>query len=138
MARTDMFQQQHSEMAEIVTAISGRLDTATLANEAREVVSLLAQLGGKLKMHLAAEDKSLYPAMFSSSNSEASQAAKKFMDEMGGLKGAFDQYSSKWRSYVAVQNDPAGFATETKSIFAALKDRVQREDKELYPLADKI
>ena len=55
---------------------------------------------------------------------------------MGGLGKVFSNYNDKWQ-VSAIRKDTAGFASETQGVFAALTQRIKRENTELYPLADK-
>lgn len=138
MARTDSFKQQHKELLELVKQITHRLDPATLPQNAAEVRSTLSALAGKLVVHLSMEDKNLYPVMINSNDENAKKTAQSYMDEMGTLAASFKEYTQKWPSPQAIQNDPAGFCTETKAVFQAIGQRIGREESTLYPLADKI
>lgn len=139
MSATMMYRKQHVELVEVVQAITGKLDEAGLSNGgAQEATELLSQLAGKLLVHLAAEDYDLYPKMIESSDSEVSSTARKFQDEMGGLKSAFQEYYTAWNKPAAIQGNPAGFIEQTKGVFEALGARVEKENTILYPLADRI
>jgi iron-sulfur cluster repair protein YtfE (RIC family) len=134
-----MYRKQHAELVEIVQAMAGKLDQASLANSgATEMTALLKVLAGKLLVHLAAEDYDLYPKLIASSNRETSTTAKQFQDEMGGLKGAFKEYYQAWGSAEAIQGDPGTFIEQTQGVFEALGTRVERENTILYPLADTL
>jgi hypothetical protein len=131
MSFTDKFRQQHVEILGIV----GELNDKLKAKEDAQVLrSVLSNLAGKLNFHLAMEDKALYPRIMTK-DAKAKAMATKFMDEMGGLGDAFAAYNSKWQT-AAIRKDPAGFADETRKVFAALGKRIARENAELYPLAD--
>ncbi len=99
--------------------------------------TLLSGLAGKLSVHLAMEDKALYPRMIEANHADSKALAQKFMNEMGGLGDAFSAYNKKWQASM-IGSDPAGFAKETQAVFGALARRIEREDNELYPLADQI
>ena len=132
MGFTDKFRIHHNEIlgvaGQIVDELKGKADASALR-------MLLSNLAGKLNFHLAVEDKSLYPRMMEMKDSEANALATKFMNEMGGLGQAFTAYNSKW-TLSAIRADGAGFANETRTVFAALTQRIARENRELYPLAD--
>lgn len=138
MARTDSFKEQHKEMLELVKQINHKLDPAALAKDAVEVRSILSALAGKLLVHLAMEDKNLYPVMLGSSDENAKKMAQSFIDEMGTLATTFKSYTTKWASPQLIQADSAGFCNETKAVFQALGQRIGKEEANLYPLADKV
>ena len=133
MSFTDKFRTQHNEILQIAKEM-----TAELKGEADPAIlrKLLSNLAGKLNFHLAMEDQALYPRLMDRKDSDTRQLAKKFMDEMGGLGKVFTTYNDKWQ-VSAIRKDPAGFLSETQTVFAALTKRIARENTELYPLADK-
>ena len=138
MVSTTAFQEQHNELVQIVTEISGYLEGTKAQDNAKTVSSLLNRLTGKLKIHLRMEDTVLYPKMIESSHDEASKIAKQFQDEMGDLSKAYLDYAGKWNAPQKIEVDSDGFITETKAVFAALAKRIERENNDLYPLAAQI
>lgn len=135
MAATDSFRKQHQEILAVVESIEALLNPATLAAKAVEARALLSSLLGKLSIHLAMEDKSLYPRLEQHALPEVRDTAKKFSAEMGGMKPLFADFGKKWAD-AAIKADGAAFCAETKTLFAALRERVQRENSLLYRLAD--
>ena len=133
MGFTDKFRTQHNEILviakEMTAEMKGDGDAAVLRK-------LLSNLAGKLNFHLAMEDQALYPRLLERKEADAKTMAKQFMTEMGGLGKVFTTYNDKWQ-VSAIRKDPAGFATETHAVFSALTKRIQRENTELYPLADR-
>jgi len=139
MATTDLYRKQHADLVNLVGQIVTKLDAGKLKGaDAAPTADLLKALAGKLIIHLAAEDQQLYPKMAKSSDKIVAATAKRFQQEMGGLKAAFEAYYGKWSMAKAIQSDPPGFIAATKGVFDALGKRVQRENTELYPLADKM
>ena len=132
MGFTDKFRTQHTEILQVAKEMTeqmrGQPDAAVLRK-------LLSNLAGKLQVHLAMEDQALYPRLQSASDPKVKAMANQFMAEMGGLRGAFAAYNSKWQ-LSAIRADHAGVAEETQAVFAALTQRIARENRELYPLAD--
>ena len=133
MGFTDKFRLQHNDIlaaaGEITDELNGTADPAVLRK-------LLSNLAGKLNFHLAQEDKALYPRLMQAKDGETNAMASRFMKEMGGLSEAFATYSNRWQ-VSAIRSDAAGFANDTRAVFAALTQRIARENRELYPLADR-
>ena len=138
MANVDSFRKQHKEMVEIVQLISSKLTPAAVEAEADLIRSSLLSLSGKLTVHLAMEDKSLYPHMLASADVEIKKSADAFIREMGGLSAAFKAYITAWPNATAIKANPALFCTQSKGGFDALGQRIGREEKTLYPLAEKL
>lgn len=136
MARTESFRKQHDDLALALQKIESMIKASPL--NATELSQLLASVAGKINMHLAMEDQSLYPAMLKSNNTKVVEAAKKFQAEMGGLKEVFVKFCQEWGIASKISANEDGFRTQMTGIIAALRKRVAKENTELYPLADQI
>jgi hypothetical protein len=129
---TEKFQVQHNEILVLAKEITQQIQQAAEPAALRKQLSALA---GKLSFHLAMEDRALYPRLTEAKDTRLQDMARQFMAEMGGLAGAFAAYNNKWQ-VSAIKADPAGFAAETQAVFTALKQRIARENTQLYPLAE--
>lgn len=138
MSKTMNFRRQHNDMLGIVADITKRLDERTLSKEADDVASMLARLSGKLSVHLTQEDNFLYPRLKNSGNAKAKSLADSFQDEMGGLSQTYMEFAKRYRGGRSIEADPATFIREVRVIFSALKERIERENRELYPVADQV
>ncbi|MCC6751783.1 MAG: hemerythrin domain-containing protein [Deltaproteobacteria bacterium] len=134
MAITDNLVKVHRELLDLAKEMSASLVPAKVATDAETIRKQLSAFAGKLSVHLAMEDKSFYPRLLASTDSKVVATAKRFLDEVGGLGKAFSDYNGKWLTAKAIQADANGFIAESKKIFAALGDRIAKEEKELYPL----
>lgn len=132
MRYMDKFRTQHDDilraMAEISERIKAKAEPATLR-------TLLSGLAGKVNFHLAMEDQALYPRLMESGDAAVKARATKFKDQMGDLGEVFTRYNARWQ-VSAIRGDAQGFADETRKVFGALAKRIERENAELYPLAD--
>jgi iron-sulfur cluster repair protein YtfE (RIC family) len=137
MKQTDRFHKQHNELLELAKKIDELLVPEQLANDATEVRRCLSDLVGKLRMHLAAEDNALYPSLLKHENEEVKAIAQQFIDEMGNIGAVLASYLEKWSSHLPIQDNPMDFIKETRGIFSALADRIEKEDNKLFPLLDK-
>lgn len=137
MSKTQNFRTQHAELAEIVTGIERLLTPDQVAAQAGHIRSMFSTLIGKLNIHLSMEDNSLYPVLNAHADANLRAVAQKFTKEMATIKPAVHDFSRKW-SEAAIKGDPAAFIGESKKLFAALADRIKRENNELYALYDKL
>ncbi len=138
MIETENFRRQHKEILGMASEISMRLEIDELSRSATEVRSLLSKLLGTLNAHLVMEDKALYPQLLNHADDEVKEIAKRFIEEMGGIAKAVEDYSNKWSSGLKIQKAPGTFAEETKRLFDSLSQRIEKENNELYPLIDNI
>lgn len=137
MRRTEQFRKQHEGIVGLVQEISKKLDSRTVADNAQEMRLIISKLAGLVKVHLAMEDKALYPSLATSSDPTVTATAKRFMTEMGGISEAFNKYYEKWTTQ-AIRDQSDAFIRETQRLFNILGQRIERENNELYPLADKL
>ena len=133
MGYTDKFRAQHEDILQVARDITAKLQAK---GDPAALRKLLSNLAGKVNFHLAMEDEALYPHLMSAGNAAAKARAGKFKEEMGGLGRVFNEYNAKWQAS-AIRADFDGFANETRKVFGALAKRIERENNELYPLADK-
>jgi len=137
MSVVDNLQRQHREILGIVQQMSAGLDAGKLIQResADSMRALLSQLSGKVSVHLAMEDKSLYPKLVANTNAATSKTAQRFVSDMGPIAEAFANFVKQWPTSAAISQQPTVFVEHTRAIFKALGDRVTREERELYPLA---
>jgi hypothetical protein len=138
MARTDSFRKQHDEIMNIARDINGMLGSAIDDGSADKIRSLLSKLAGLVNLHLAMEDKALYPTLLAHRDASVANTARRFSDEMGSVAAAFVGYINAWPNGAAIKADPVRFTTESKAIFNALSKRIHRENVELYVLLDAV
>ena len=136
MLRTHNFRRQHDDMLALVTEIQAKIQEGGASQAAAEIHSLLMKLTGKLKIHLAQEDRSLYPRIIESNNTSAANAAKHFQDEMSDLSSAYLAFAERWSTPSCISENTEDFTRESSAVFQALSKRIDRENRELYPLVD--
>lgn len=135
--QTQRYQDQHRELLALAGKLAGMLDPAKLGQDAEPARKCLGEMAGKLNVHLAMEDQVLYPALLKGP-AQSADLAKRFMEEMGGIKQAFGAYLATWPGAGAIQKDPSGFVTQTQGILGALGKRIEVEEGQLYPAAEKL
>ena len=138
MARTDHYRKQHDDILAMAGKIGKHLGDAIAPDTAQTIRVLLLQLGGKVSMHLAMEDKAFYPALVASTDEAVRSMAREYMDEMGLLSRAFIAYLNKWDTPASISANAPAFTRETKAMFNALAKRIQRENRLLYEMVDAL
>ena len=134
---TQRYREHHQEVLALAGALERLLDPIELAKDGIPARRILGELAGKLTVHLAMEDRLLYPTLLDSGRKEASTLAHRYSEDMGGIKDAFGAYLAAWRSGPAIQKDPAGFIAQSKEMIAAVGKRIEAEEAHLYPAAEK-
>jgi hemerythrin-like domain-containing protein len=134
VANMNNLTRQHEEIIELV----GKLETfdtpGKLTADAFAVSMLLAQLSGKISVHLASEDKFLYPQLKAGGNLKTLQVIEEFTAEMTNLAQAFNEFKSKYLASSRIAADTDSFLKEARKITSAIRIRIDRENQNLYPL----
>jgi hypothetical protein len=138
MARTDSFRKQHAEILTIAREINALLSDTLSATAAASIRPLMSKLAGVVTLHLAMEDKGLYPQMTGHANPSVRAMSKRYSDEMGSIAAVFTDYMKNWQTTPQMMANPAQFSADSKAVFNALSKRIHLENTELYALVDKL
>ena len=125
---------QHKEIHELAKEIQKWKFTAGVEAHAEKLTKHMAKLAGVLSVHLAAEDKYLYPSLMKREDATVRECAKRFANDMGDLSKDFNAYKSNYNTAGKIKGESHKFVADTSIIIGALLNRLQREDMELYPL----
>src|SRR4051795_2592368 len=82
MAATDAFRKQHAEIGALVESLKSALASRKIVDESDKVRTILSSLFGKLSVHLAMEDNSLYPRLEKHEDPKLREVAHRFAREM--------------------------------------------------------
>lgn len=138
MSRTTALRKQHDAIAVLARDITQAAESVTDTDSAERLQRLLRQLNTILTTHLASEDRMLYPELLASGDHRTAATASRFCEEMGGLTNSYGEFAARWPSAESLLADPAGFKRDWTVLEGALGFRIQRENAELYPLADAL
>jgi len=138
MPRSDNFRKQHVEILSAAREINALLSDDLSAEGAATIRPLLSKLAGLVTLHLAMEDRSLYPTLAAHPDATVRATAKRYSDEMAPIAAVFADYMKNWQTTMQMRADPAGFAAASKAVFNALSKRIHFEHKELYPAFDQL
>jgi hypothetical protein len=133
----DKFKREHVDLLAAVTTLRELVQTG-VQEHAEAIVGQLVSMSSVIKLHLAAEDRVLYPALINAADPRVAQTGQQFQQEMGDLAQAYAGFVSRWNLASKISQDPEGFRGDANNVFKALHSRVQRENRELYPLAEQL
>lgn len=102
-----------------------------------ELVSVRGLLRDMLVRHLKCEDWALYPRLKATGDPELVRITREFELEMGDLAADFTAYDAKWTAE-AVEAGWSDFCRETTIMLEVLAVRMEREESELYPVAENL
>ena len=128
----DKFKHQHGDIMRSVTDLKV-LVRAGIERNADDIARLIITISSTIKLHLAGEDKFLYPAMQASGNPELTRMGRHYQDEMGDIANAYLAFSREWNNGAKIRSNPEQFRSHANRVFRSLHERIQRENVEFYP-----
>ncbi|HBT47419.1 MAG TPA: hypothetical protein DEA73_06025 [Peptococcaceae bacterium] len=111
----DTLVRQHREILGLLTDIEA-LGKDGISSRPFDLLIKLGALFGKVKVHLAQEDRGLYPLLLQHPDEQVRERAQRFIRDMGGLREAFDRFRNKYASIEAIKEDPTRFLADVKAI----------------------
>lgn len=131
MSDVQSLSHEHEAIMAVAEDLLRHVDAADLDMEA--IIRLRWRLAHQLAVHLAQEDRIVYPRLKRSTDRRVARLADLFETEMGGLAADYKAYMASW-STRGIADDPPAFARATRNVISLLERRVTREEMELYPL----
>lgn len=101
-----------------------------------ELVELRQIFSRRILAHLYREDVLLYPQLRKSRVPYVSTLAEAFQHEMGGLLDAYKAWALRWPTERILADWPR-FGKETGKLLDALVERIDNENRKLYPLLER-
>jgi hypothetical protein len=124
---------EHKRIASMAADLAAMVRQAEPAEPLR-LFAFRREFGRILGAHLAREDWVIYPPLLTDPRPEVRELARSLSDEALAFTRAFREYCRLWTT-VSITADWPGFSKATLDILARLQNRVEVEDRDLYPLA---
>jgi len=128
-----------AEHAALATLSRFLMDIAAAPQPPRptELAAVRGMFRDTLVRHLKCEDWVLYPRLLASGDAALKRLAGEFVHETGHLAEEFMAYDARWTAE-NVAGDWPGFCRETEAILDAIGMRIEREEADLYPAAERL
>lgn len=128
----DRFKHDH---VDILCQIDGlrRLTHAGVEDNAADIARGIVAISSTIKLHLAVEDRMLYPALAQSGNAELARLSQRFQHDMGSIATAFMSFARHWNTAESVRANAQAFRAEANDVLRRVYERMQRENREFYP-----
>ncbi len=134
MHPVSFYHEQHVELLGMVEELRPLLNEESLKIRtiAKTAHNLLCEIAGKLKEHLAEEDKQLYPSLLTHNDAKVRTAAWGFISGQHALRQWTEQYNKKWLKDCNFEFTDE-FLKDTGELLDLLAVRVDREERFLFP-----
>lgn len=128
----ERFKTQHIDILDGIASLR-KLAHSSISENAHKIAQEISALSKIVTMHLAIEDRILYPALQKGSNKKLADMGKAYQEDMQGIASAYIAFSRKWAAATTVMGQPEIFRTEANQVLKAVYDRMQKENSEFYP-----
>ncbi len=128
----DKFKHQHIDILSAIADLR-RLVQAGIAEHAGEISQRIVAMSGVIKLHLAVEDRVLYPALEASGNAALAGMSQRYRTEMDGIAGQYLGFAGRWNTPRQLAEQPEAFRDEANRVLKTLYERMKKEDREFYP-----
>ena len=134
MNNIESYRSTHAELMQMVSDLRSilNLDSLKIRPNAKTAHEMLCDLADKLKMHLADEDKSIYPSLLIHEDPKVKSIAWGFISGEKPLRKTFDDYHKRWLKDCDFDFTEE-FIEETNEMFDMLVHRIEREGQVLLP-----
>lgn len=133
----DRFKHQHVDILERIDALR-QLVRSGIETNAHMIAQQIHALGTVVKLHLAIEDRILYPAVRHSEDARIASMGDTYQEEMKGIANAYIRFTTKWSNAARVAAEPETFRAEANSVLKTVYQRMQRENREFYPAIEQM
>ncbi|WKZ31823.1 MAG: hypothetical protein QY316_07795 [Thermodesulfobacteriota bacterium] len=138
MATSESLRRQHNELLREIAGLVKSLSAGALRTEAERAAERLSRLSGKLSVHVESEVDSLKEALSRRMGESHRADACRFIDDMEITLASFTAYRLKWGDPGSIRANPVGFMYETRMFFYVMAKMIEREDRGLYSLLDRL
>ncbi|MDS4012156.1 MAG: hemerythrin domain-containing protein [Defluviicoccus sp.] len=134
MSNVYRLKRQHAEISKAIDAVLEAIEAGEIAGCAPMLAAQLHEIAALVTSHLRIEDKEVYPTLMVRPETAVSGIATAFREHMGNLAHEFAAFSQRYATAAVIADDEPEFCQATREIFKKLRLRMQREERELYPL----
>lgn len=131
------FKHQHVEILDGIAALR-KSAHAGIKENAHQIVQEITALSKVVKLHLAIEDRILYPALRELDNALLAEMGRAYQEGMKGIANAYIAFSRRWSSAAIIAEKAEDFRADANVVLKALYIRMQKENSEFYPAIEAI
>lgn len=137
MNQLNQLKNQHTEILDIIK--ESKILVNDLSDENKtSLAKNISRLAGILKIHLANEDRYLYPSFINSGEATLKAKSEAYQKEMGNLNTIFTEFKNSYNTKSKIDQKETEAKKAILEVFSAVEKRIDKEDHDLYILAEKL
>ena len=128
------YRNRHTDLLQMIEDLQQLLtpEMLRIRPNAKTAYLLLCELGSKVKEHLSEEDRGVYPSLLINDDPRVKSIAWGFISGERPLRQTFDEYHRKWLKNCDF-NFTMDFPRESQGVFRMVAERIDRENRVLFP-----
>lgn len=133
----DSFKKQH---VQILTGIATlrRYAQEGIKGNAESIANEVVMLSSVIKVHLAIEDRVLYPSLQKNAHPELAAMGRSYQNEMKDIANAYAGFSRRWNTASQVSENEDDFRRDANTVLKQVHQRMQKENREFYPAIEAV
>ena len=132
MIPIEELRRENNEISDLSKVLSCLVSDSSL-HENDVFCELLERFQNKLDQHLKHEARSLYPELLNHNDKNTKQTAHDFVSNTHELERILSKHARRWCHQIK-ENGHEDFKNETKEVFRLVNERIQMEEKYLFPV----
>lgn len=133
----DRFKHQHVDILRRIDALR-TLAHSGIETNSRLIAQQVKELGKVVTLHLAIEDRILYPAVQKADDAGIAAMGKAYQEEMKGIANRYIRFTNQWSDPARVAAEPDEFRAAANTVLKNVYQRMQRENREFYPAIESM
>lgn len=133
----DKYKHQHTIIFDSIRKLK-ELSHRGITQHAADIAAQVIKMSSVIKLHLSIEDKFLYPALREANHHRLAMMGKQYQNEMTHIAQAYGAFALRWNDAAHVAADPEGFRDDANKVLKVLFERMQREDRDFYPMIETV
>lgn len=133
----DRFKHQHVEILQRIDTLRQLAHSGILSNS-YSIAQQVKDLGKVVTLHLAIEDRILYPAVQKAEDAAIAAMGTAYQEEMKGIANRYIRFTNKWSDPARVAAEPDEFRAAANAVLKDVYQRMQRENREFYPAIERL
>ena len=138
MKPTNSLRLQNARILDVLDQLESMLDPIVLRADARSAHLMLTYLLRWSLVHLAMEETLLFPMLRRNIEPALRRVASRYERELERLTVACTEHDQVYAQAVSIQSAPEQFIAETCRLAGSLRDRLLREESELFALVERV
>lgn len=128
----DKYKHQHVSILGSIQRLR-ELAHAGIQEHAEAIAHGIVSMSSIIKLHLAVEDRALYPVLQNSSNTDLARLGQRYQHEMGAIAQEYEKFSRRWNQPWSLRQDPEAFRKDANHVLRMVHERIQKENCDFYP-----